>query len=293
MCAMYRSSAVNRNSCWASRVNVSESRMMDFQYQSHSGHPAIATSPDIVNHADAINCFDQIITNWEPYTFSQQWKCNCNSWSSQIFEGLHKINSSVSQLNTNSEKNNFCWFILVFWGRADVFLYWIVTSDETREHHFKPGIKGNQWSGIIHNHQDKRNSKQFLQLEKSWSLYFGHWCSDTAGHDVKKWSNQFKYIHQDWSNSTSISIMSGLTSKFENLGSNYQIGFDWFPIPYSSDLGPYDLHFFSHLKMHSAGQSLKMNKVWLNTMKRWYINRTRVASGKSFIHMFCYWCQTV
>ena len=44
----------------------------------------------------------------------------------------------------------------------------------------KPGLtimswrrKGSQWSGINHNHQEKRNSRQLLSPERSWSLSFG------------------------------------------------------------------------------------------------------------------------
>ena len=65
LCAVYGSCAVDRSTvgCWVQRVKTSESGETDLNDRPRSGHPATATSPDMLQHANDIIHADQHITS--------------------------------------------------------------------------------------------------------------------------------------------------------------------------------------------------------------------------------------
>jgi hypothetical protein len=60
-----------------------------------------------------------------------------------------------------------------FYAEGEAFLSRIVTGDELGLTIMSRRRKGNQWSGIIRNHQEKRSSRQLLLPESSCSPSFG------------------------------------------------------------------------------------------------------------------------
>ena len=100
--------------------------------------------------------------------FNQQWKCNGSYWHFGIFESMRKMGSSKSHNRARTSKESrLFWIVRAFWcwmGR----LFCPGSSQVT-----KPGLailsrrrKGRQWSGITHNHQEKRSSRQILSTGK-------------------------------------------------------------------------------------------------------------------------------
>jgi imidazole glycerol phosphate synthase subunit HisF len=67
LCTVYGGCAVDRSTvgCWVQRVNASGSGEAELHDQSWSGHPATATSRDMLQHANDIIHADQCITIWQ------------------------------------------------------------------------------------------------------------------------------------------------------------------------------------------------------------------------------------
>jgi len=65
LCAVYGICAVDRNTVgrWVHKVKASESGETDLHDRPGSGHPATATSPDMLQHANDIIYADRRITS--------------------------------------------------------------------------------------------------------------------------------------------------------------------------------------------------------------------------------------
>ena len=178
LCAVYGSCAVNRSTVgrWVQRVKASESGETELHDRTRDGCPATATSPDMLQRANAIIHADRRITsrqlavqlsvsNGSAMTIIDAlgYSKVCARWVPRSLTIEHRRQRKPSVLNF--------WIVLMLGrrpfcpGSSQVTKLGLTIMSRRR--------KGNQWGGIIGNHQEKRNSRQLLPPESSWSPSFG------------------------------------------------------------------------------------------------------------------------
>jgi len=162
LCAAYGSCVVDRSTigCWVQRVKASGSGETDLHDQPQSGHPATATSPDMLQRADGIIHVDRRITSQQ---LAVQLSVSNGSAMAIIDTlGYSKVCTRWVPQNLTAEhrrqRKAICSELLEhFDAEGEAFLSRIVTGDETWAYHYEPETK--RQSVEWHHPQSPRKKK--------------------------------------------------------------------------------------------------------------------------------------
>jgi transposase len=174
LCPVYGRCAVDRSTVgrWVQRVKASGSGEMELHDRPWSGRPATATSPDMLQRADDIIHADRRITSRQlavqlsvsigsamAIIDALEYSKVCARWVPRSLTTQHR-----------RQRKAICSELLERFGAEGGGRPFCPGSSQV----MKPGLtimsqrrKGSQWSGIIHNHQEKRSSRQLLPPERS------------------------------------------------------------------------------------------------------------------------------